>query len=250
MEHPFTWHAVLPYPLSLLPEHTFMALVVMLLLVVLSFAARLAMARSQDPIVPEGGLSIRNLLEVLVELVVGLSDGIIGRKGRKYVPLFGSFFLFILLANLLGLVPGFSPPTSNLNTTLGLALVSFAAYNFFGFQEHGPGYIKQFIGPMTTIPSTRRKVLTLLFMPLLLLSVGFFFILEAFSHAFRPVSLSLRLFGNMFGDHEVLSAFIDLTKVLVPVLFYALGALVSVVQAFVFTILSVIYVALAISHEH
>jgi len=90
----------------------------------------------------------------------------------------------------------------------------------------------------------------LLFVPVLLLSVVFFFILEGSSHLFRPVSLSLRLFGNMFGDHQVLEAFIDLTKLVVPVLFYILGALVSVIQAFVFTVLSVVYVALAISHEH
>ena len=250
MQHPFTWHSVLPYPLSLLPEHSFFALVVMLLLVVLALWARRALQRSQDPVIPEAGLSVRNVLEVLTELVVGLSDGIIGKRGRKYVPLFGTFFLFILLANLSGLVPGFSPPTSNLNTTLGLGLVSFAAYNYFGLREHGAGYVGQFIGPMTSLPAGGKRILALLFVPLLLLSVAFFFVLEFFSHAFRPVSLSLRLFGNMFGDHEVLAAFIDLTKLLVPVLFYALGALVSVVQAFVFTVLSVIYVSLAVSHEH
>ena len=78
----------------------------------------------------------------------------------------------------------------------------------------------------------------------------FFFILELFSHGFRPVSLSLRLFGNMMGDHEVIGAFISLTKLVVPVAFYAMGTLVSLIQAFVFTLLSMIYVALAISHGH
>jgi len=189
-------------------------------------------------------------MEFLLGLVVSLSDSVIGKKGRKYVSLFGSFFLFILFANLLGLIPGFSPPTGNLNTTLGLALVSFGAYNFFGFKENGLGYIKQFTGPMTSLPSTRSKIMSLLLLPVLLLSILFFFVLEGSSHLFRPVSLSLRLFGNMFGDHQVLEAFIELTKIVIPVLFYILGALVSVIQAFVFTVLSVIYVALAISHEH
>jgi len=162
---------------------------------------------------------------------VGLSDGIIGLKGRKYVHLFGSFFIFILTANLFGLLPGFSPPTNNLNTTLGLGLVSFCAYHYFGMREHGAGYIKQFLGPMLVL-------------------APFFLVLEGISHLVRPFSLALRLFGNMFGDHLVVEIFTDLTKVGVPVLFYILGALVSVIQAFVFTLLSVIYVAMAISHEH
>ncbi|MEK6562650.1 MAG: F0F1 ATP synthase subunit A [Candidatus Binatota bacterium] len=231
MEHPFMWYDILPSPLRLLPQHTFTALLVMALLLVLACLARRSLSQSADPVVPEDGVSIRNVFELLVELIVGLSDGIIGLKGRKYVHLFGSFFIFILTANLFGLLPGFSPPTNNLNTTLGLGLVSFCAYHYFGMREHGAGYIKQFLGPMLVL-------------------APFFLVLEGISHLVRPFSLALRLFGNMFGDHLVVEIFTDLTKVGVPVLFYILGALVSVIQAFVFTLLSVIYVAMAISHEH
>jgi len=231
MEHPFMWYDILPSPLRLLPQHTFTALLVMALLLVLACLARRSLLQSADPVVPEDGVSIRNVFELLVELIVGLSDGIIGLKGRKYVHLFGSFFIFILTANLFGLLPGFSPPTNNLNTTLGLGLVSFCAYHYFGMREHGAGYIKQFLGPMLVL-------------------APFFLVLEGISHLVRPFSLALRLFGNMFGDHLVVEIFTDLTKVGVPVLFYILGALVSVIQAFVFTLLSVIYVAMAISHEH
>ena len=231
MEHPFIWYDILPSPLRLLPQHTFTALLVMALLLVLACLARRSLLQSTDPVVPEDGVSIRNVFELLVELIVGLSDGIIGLKGRKYVHLFGSFFIFILTANLFGLLPGFSPPTNNLNTTLGLGLVSFCAYHYFGMREHGAGYIKQFLGPMLVL-------------------APFFLVLEGISHLVRPFSLALRLFGNMFGDHLVVEIFTDLTKVGVPVLFYILGALVSVIQAFVFTLLSVIYVAMAISHEH
>jgi len=231
MEHPFMWYDILPSPLRLLPQHTFTALLVMTLLLVLACLARRSLSQSADPVVPEDGVSIRNVFELLVELIVGLSDGIIGLKGRKYVHLFGSFFIFILTANLFGLLPGFSPPTNNLNTTLGLGLVSFCAYHYFGMREHGAGYIKQFLGPMLVL-------------------APFFLVLEGISHLVRPFSLALRLFGNMFGDHLVVEIFTDLTKVGVPVLFYILGALVSVIQAFVFTLLSVIYVAMAISHEH
>lgn len=251
MEHPFTWHNLLPHSLQLfLPQHIFFALLVMIFLVILAAGARRARIRSSEPVIPEEGLGLRNLMEMLVEFVVGLSDSIMGKKGRKYVPLFGTFFLFILAANLSGLLPGFSPPTNNFNITLGLGLVSFVAYNSFGFREHGKGYIKQFIGPMTSLPSTPKKVLSLLFVPILVVSVSFFFILESISHFVRPLSLGLRLFGNIFGDHLVVEIFTELTKVVIPVAFYVLGALVSVIQAFVFTLLSVIYVAMAISHEH
>jgi F-type H+-transporting ATPase subunit a len=166
-----------------------------------------------------------------VEFVVSLSDSIIGVKGRKYVPLFGSLFIFILLANLLGLIPGFVPPTSFFLTNLALGLIVFIAYNYYGVRASGVHYFKQFIGPM------------LLLSPL-------FVVIEVFSHLFRPMSLSIRLYGNMFGDHLVLEVFSGLTKLVIPVAFYILGTLVSVIQAAVFTILSVIYVAMAISHEH
>ena len=250
MEHPFLWYDLLPAGARVLPQHSLTALLVMAVLVVLVLLARRALLRAQDPVIPEAGLSLRNVAELLVELVVGLSDGIIGKKGRRYIHLYGSFFIFILTANLFGLLPGFSPPTNNFNVTLGLGLVSFIAYNYLGLREHGFSYIKQFIGPMTSLPSTSKKILRLMFAPILIISVLFFSILEGISHVVRPVSLSLRLFGNMFGDHLVVEIFTELTRVVVPVLFYLLGALVSVIQAFVFTLLSVIYVAMAISHEH
>ncbi|MFQ5681752.1 MAG: F0F1 ATP synthase subunit A [Candidatus Binatia bacterium] len=232
MEHPFTWHSLLPMSWqALFPEHIFFSLVVMGVVVALAFRARKALAGSKDPVVPDEALSVRNIIEVVTGLIVDLSDTIIGTKGRKYVPLFGSFFIFILAANLTGLVPGFSPPTNNINVTLGLGLVSFFAYNYFGIKEHGSGYVKQFMGPVVFLA------------PL-------FIILELISHLVRPVSLALRLFGNMFGDHLVVEIFTDLTKVIIPVPFYLLGALVSVIQAAVFTVLSVIYVAMAVSHEH
>jgi F-type H+-transporting ATPase subunit a len=201
-------------------------------------------------VIPEAGLGPRNIVEWLLEIViVRQSDAIIGPAGRKYVPYFAGFFFFILFSNLIGLLPGFSAPTANLNTTVGLALVSFVGYNIIGAREQGLGYFKHFLGPMTHLPG-KSIVAKLAFMPVLLISVTFFLILEAFSHGFRPVSLSLRLFGNMMGDHEVIGAFTSLTKVVIPVAFYAMGTLVSVIQAFVFTLLSMIYVALAVAHGH
>jgi F-type H+-transporting ATPase subunit a len=251
MEHPFTWHNLLPPGWqAFIPQHTFFALLAMVMLVVFAWRARTALARANDPVIPSSRLDVKNLAELLVGFVVSQSDAIIGPKGRKYLPLFGSFFAFILLSNLFGLLPGFSPPTSNLNTTLGLALISFFAYNFFGLREQGTAYLKHFLGPMTSLPGGKSALVSLLFIPVLLISTSFFLILELASHLFRPLSLSLRLFGNMFGDHMVIEVFVELTKLVIPVAFYGLGTLVSVIQAFVFTMLSMIYVTLAVSHGH
>jgi F-type H+-transporting ATPase subunit a len=250
MHHPFTWHALLPEGLQhLVGEHTFFAVIVGLLLILFAIKARAALAAAKDPVVPIAELGPRNIAELLVQLVVSQSDAIIGKQGRKYVPFFATFFFFILFSNLSGLLPGFAPPTGNLNTTLGLAVVSFIGYNVIGGREQGLNYLKHFFGPMTSLPG-KSIVAKIAFLPILLISVMFFFILEAFSHGFRPVSLSLRLFGNMMGDHQVIEAFIGLTKLVVPVAFYLMGTLVSVIQAFVFTLLSMIYVALAVSHGH
>jgi len=250
MEHPFTWYALLPTGWQhLLPEHTFFALIVAIILVLFAFRARAALARAGDPVTPVEGVGARNIAELLVQLIVAQSDAIIGPAGRRYISFFATFFFFILTANLMGLLPGFAPATGNLNTTLGLALVSFIGYNVIGVREQGVPYFKHFIGPMTSLPGG-SIIAKLAFLPVLVISVAFFFILELFSHGFRPVSLSLRLFGNMMGDHQVIEAFIGLTKVVIPVAFYALGMLVAVIQAFVFTLLSMIYVALAVSHGH
>jgi F-type H+-transporting ATPase subunit a len=250
MEHPFTWYALLPHDWqTIIQQHTFFALISALFVLFFAWCGRAALARAQDPTIPASDLGARNIAELLVGLVVSQSDAVIGRQGRKFVPYFGTFFLFILFSNLIGLLPGFAPPTSNLNTTVGLALISFVGYNVIGFKAMGTGYLKHFVGPMTGLPA-QSFLGKLAFVPLLLLSVTFFFVLELVSHLFRPVSLALRLFGNMMGDHIVIEVFMDLTKLVVPVIFYALGTLVSVIQAAVFMLLSMIYVSLAISHGH
>jgi F-type H+-transporting ATPase subunit a len=135
------------------------------------------------------------------------------------------------VANLIGLVPGFLPPTSNFNTTLGLGLISFLAYNAYGLREKGGDHLKHLLGPVWWLAFIMLPV-------------------ELFSQGFRPISLGIRLFANMFADHEVVSIFTSMTKLFVPVLFYLLGAFVCVVQAFVFTMLSAIYISLSVAHDH
>jgi len=250
MEHRFTWYNLLPEGWQhAFGDYTFFALIAVLLLILFALSARGALAKAQDPAIPAAERGARNIAELVVQLIVSQSDAIIGKAGRKYVPFYGTFFFFILTSNLMGLLPGFGAPTANLNTTIGLALCSFIGYNVIGVREQGMGYFKHFVGPMTSLPGS-SFLAKLAFVPLLLISVMFFFILELFSHGFRPVSLSLRLFGNMMGDHQVIGAFISLTKLVVPVAFYVMGTLVSLIQAFVFTLLSMIYVALAVSHGH
>lgn len=230
--HPFTWYDLVPAALQgVMPLQIFFSLVSAVLLVLLALSARRRLLDSHDQVIPSDRLTLVNVFEMLIEFVMSLSDSIIGRKGRRYLPLYGTFFIFILFSNLIGLVPGFSPPTSNLNVTLGLGLISFGAYHYFGIREHGGGYLKQFMGPFLVIA------------PL-------FFLIEMFSHMFRPLTLGLRLAFNMFADHLVVEIFTALTYVAIPVLFYLLGALVSVIQAFVFTLLSMIYASLAMSHDH
>ena len=225
MEHGFTWLGSLG-----LPDAIATSLLVATLLILFALAARARLA-SANAVEPEDGVTVRNVAEMFVEAIQGLAEGVIGHGSEKYVPLLATFFIFILVANLLGLVPGFSPPTSDFNITFALGVVSFVAYNYYGMRAHGAGYVKQFLGPM------------LLLAPLMLL-------VEIFSHVFRPISLGIRLFANMFADHQVVAMFTDMTKVVIPVIFYLLGAFVSVVQAFVFTMLTAIYIALAISHDH
>jgi F-type H+-transporting ATPase subunit a len=230
VEHAFTWVSIIP-GLDALPGHTATATLVALAILAWAAVALRQMRAAADPVVPDATMTARNLLEIYVEMFTSMTEGVLGHRGRRYVPMYGALFLFILMANLCGLIPGFSPPTNNFNITFALGVVSFFVYNYYGFEANGVGYLKHFIGPFWW--------LAFLMLPL-----------ELVDNFVRPFSLSLRLFGNMTGDHLVLEIFTDLSKVVIPVAFYLLGTLVSVIQAFVFTLLSIIYVQLAIAHEH
>lgn len=227
--HIFLWVEHIP-GLSLLPGHIATSLLVSVALILFAYMAKRQLAAADDVAVPDDSLTCRNMAELLTQGISDMAEGVLGDRAQKYVHLYGSFFLFILIANLSGLLPGFSPPTSNFNVTLALGVLSFVAYNFYAFQEQGLAYLKHFVGPIWW--------LGILMVPL-----------ELIDNFVRPFSLSLRLFGNMTGDHVVLEIFTDLTKVVIPVVFYALGAFVSLVQAFVFTLLSMVYVSLAVSHD-
>jgi len=214
-----------------IPVHTLHSILTGLILSAISIYLFIRLKRSEDYTMPDEKPSIKGFFEVVTEFFYNILTGIVGEEGKKYVPFVTSIFIFILFSNLLGLIPGFYPPTMNINTNAGIAVFVFLAYNYFGFRAHGISYLKQFLGPL--------PFLAFLFLPV-----------EIISHIFRPVSLSIRLFGNIFGDHTALETFTSLVPVLVPAVFMVLGLIVSIVQAFVFALLSGIYIALAISHEH
>jgi len=222
---PSYFHFLGPY------EHIAGGVLAFLILAVFAFRAYRALQSTPDPITPEESLSIRTLAEVTVELLRNFVRSVMGERVDEFLPFFGSFFLFIFVSNLLGIIPGFNPPTANINTNLGMALVVFFATHYYGFKHHGIGYLKHFLGPVVW--------LAFLLFPI-----------EMISHLVRPLSLSLRLFGNMTGDHVVLSVFTDLTRLIVPVIFLGLGVFVSFIQAVVFTMLSMIYIQLALQHDH
>ena len=210
-------------------------------LIFFSILARRALSVDK-PYIPAGRLSVKGLFEVLTEFIVSLTQTVIGPGGERFVPLFASVFLFILVSNLVGLIPGMTPATDNFNTTFAVGIFTFIFYNWIGVREKGWSYIHDFLGHLPV---------SLWMIPLLVLM----FFIELLSHVFRPVSLGLRLAGNMTGDHAVLGVFLNVLPspfvYFVPIVFYTLGLLVCFIQAFVFTLLSMSYVMMAQSHsEH
>lgn len=225
--------------------------------VVMAVLIALALAVPRRPaLVPTG---LQNALEAVLEFVLSLIDDVIGPEGRRFLPLVATLGLFIFASNLLGLVPGFTAPTDNVNTTAACAIVVFFAYHWIGIRKQGLGaYLRHFAGPM--------PVLAPLMIPI-----------EVISHLARPLSLTLRLFGNMLGGHILLSIVFFMTVglsswalsgaaglagvligsfgVAATVAFtvgflFPLKLLVAFLQAFIFCMLSMLYIAGALEAEH
>ncbi|KRT66902.1 MAG: ATP synthase F0 subunit A [Candidatus Dadabacteria bacterium CSP1-2] len=209
------------------------AILVVLFLIFAGYKIKKNLSK-ENSILPEEKFTLRTIFEILtIDFLLDLITSMMGsrEKAKRYFPLLGTSFMFILISNLLGLIPGFLSPTGNFNTTVACALVIFVMYNFYGFKENGVAYLKHFAGPIIYIA------------PLMI-------VIEIISHLVRPLSLSLRLFWNMTGDHLVLGIFTNLTHFVVPALFIALGIFISFLQAFIFTVLSAIYISLSTAHEH
>jgi F-type H+-transporting ATPase subunit a len=207
----------------------------MVMLIVTAVTVLCLLVRSRLSVENPGKLQI--LLEDGLRALLGMMEQWIGPKGPRYFPLVGTLFIFILLSNYLGLVPGFMAPTSNLNVTLGCALTIWVYYHFQGFKEQGVvNYLKHFAMP----PGSPVWMAPLMV------------IIETISHLARVMSLSLRLFGNIFGEELVILIFFSLMPFLLPLPMMFLALITGGLQAFIFALLSIIYLqgAVAVEHEH
>ncbi|MHB9131890.1 MAG: F0F1 ATP synthase subunit A [Armatimonadota bacterium] len=174
-------------------------------------------------LVPQG---LQNLLEMAVESLYGIPELVMGERGRQYAPFLSTFFLYILMMNLSGLIPWLKSGTASLSITLGLSIVAFISVQYFGFRAHGIKYLTHFVGPVP-------------WMAFLI------FPLELLSELIRPVSLAIRLYGNINGEEKVIEALAMQLSPFVAVVMLPLQILTSILQAFVFTLLVTVYISLA-----
>jgi F-type H+-transporting ATPase subunit a len=175
---------------------------------------------------------VQHIAEMIYEAIGDQAEQVIGHGYQRYQAYVTCIFLFVLLNNLVGLIPGVEAPTTLIMVTLGLAVPTFLYYNYYGIKEQGPiGYLKHFAGPVWWM-------------------AWLIFPIEIVSHLARIMSLSVRLYANMFAGDLVTLVFFSLVPVGVPVIFLGLHLFVSLIQAFVFTLLTMIYLSLAVSHEH
>jgi len=224
MIHPFLFLQWIEEQLHLhIGEHVIYTWLVMAILIVVAFLATKSIS-----MIPSGA---QNLLEVVVTGIDGLIEETMGKEGKAYFPLIATIALFILICNLIGLVPGFYPPTANLNTNAAMALAVFVMTHIVGFRKHGIGYLKHFMGPIIWLA------------PLM-------FVIEIIGHLARPLSLTLRLFGNMYGHEIVLMIFLALVPLFLPIPMMLMGVLIALIQSFVFTLLAMIYIAGALEEAH
>jgi F-type H+-transporting ATPase subunit a len=197
-----------------------------LIMILLLIVSKLATNNLKS--VPQG---LQNFMEVVIGGIENMLVETMGEHGRPFFPLVATLAIFILVSNLIGLVPGFFPPTANINTTAACAVIVFVMTHVVGIKHHGIGYIKHFMGPIAWLA------------PMM-------FFIEVIGHLSRVVSLTLRLFGNMNGHELVLMIFFGLAPFLVPMPMMLMGVLVSFIQAFVFMLLAMIYIQGSLEHAH
>lgn len=211
-----------PDPLHAVPDYLVMVLLVALLLVAL-----LGLASRRLQLVPGTRQSVA---EMIVQAFAGLIVETVGPEGRKYLPVIGTVGLFIFGCNIIGLFPGLMSPTSKLNVTLGCALVVVFYYHAQGVKAQGLKYFKHFLGPIPALAP--------LMVPI-----------EVISHFSRPVSLSMRLFCNIFAEELLIVIMASIIPFLLPLPFMAVAVFTSIIQSYVFVLLSCIYIAGAVAHE-
>jgi F-type H+-transporting ATPase subunit a len=209
---------------------------VMLLVLLLAVLVQPALANHESAVIPETRLTLRTIFEVWIGYWYGLMKDMMGpKRAKRYFPLIGALSVFIVFSNALGLIPGFTPPTSNWNITLGCAALVFIMFNYYGFKEGGLGYVKHLFGPWLGWP----------YVPVNLL----LFVVETFSLFIRPLTLSIRLMLNMAVDHLLVTIMLGMVALFLPVPVLILGTLICIVQVLVFCLLTSIYITLATEHD-
>ncbi len=196
-------------------------------------------SRGPSPIAPSEKFSLANFFETLIQAVLNMMDDVIGHGSRKYFPILGSLAFIIFFNNIMVLLPSGANATTNPSTNAAMAVVVFILYHYFGIREHGIlKYANHFMGPLE---GKLKYILAPIMIPI-----------ELISHYVRPISLTLRLLGNMYGDHTVFAVFMGLVVVplIYPMPFLILGTLVCIVQTLVFVLLSMVYISLAVAHDH
>lgn len=210
---------------DVLPAHVVMVILIAIALFLLSLWMRRRLSVER----PDG---LQQSVELFTQGVMALSNDLIGAYTKRFFPLLGALFIYILVSNLLGLVPGFMSPTSNINVTASCAILVFIYYNYVGFKEHGfVKYMAHFAGPSLVIA------------PLL-------FVIEIISHFARPFSLAVRLFGNIFAEELIIGTLNSLFPFLASLPVMAIALFASTVQAFIFIVLTMVYLGGAVEHSH
>jgi F-type H+-transporting ATPase subunit a len=204
--------------------------VVMQIVVVVLLMAVFAILRPRLSVDRPGGL--QHIFEMFYDFVKGQAEEQVGHEAHHYLAFFGTLFLFILTCNLIGLAPCFESPTQTASVTAGCALATFAYYNLAGVIAQGPlRYLAHFAGPLWWL-------------------AWLMFPIEIVSHLARLLSLTVRLYANMFAGEQVTLVFLNLTKFIIPVIFMGLHVFVGLVQAYIFMLLAMVYVGGAVAHDH
>jgi F-type H+-transporting ATPase subunit a len=221
-KRPPTWQSFEPLIASLF---------VTLLVLFIAVRVRSRLQKTDEAVIPEDRLSLRTFMEAFLAYFYDLAKNVMdAERAKKYFPLIATAAIFVFFCNVMALIPGMPVATSNLNITLGSALVVFVLFNAYGLMTNGFGYVKHLAGPAWYLA------------PLL-------FPIEVISLLVRPVTLAVRLMVNMAADHLLLGLFLSLVALLVPVPLMILGCLVVLIQTLVFTMLTCIYIGLATEHE-
>jgi F-type H+-transporting ATPase subunit a len=221
------------HPLTPITNPVAMEILVVLLLTIFFIAVRMRLSVERPG-------ALQQTMEGIEGFVNNLASETISSHPEKFVPYLTVLGLFILSCNLIGLVPGLESPTAVPIVPLGCALLTWFYYHYQGVRANGPvGYLKHFIGPQEGMPLAVR-----LFLPILL------FPIELFSHAARVLSLTVRLFANMFAGEMVTLVFFSLVPLGIPILFQGLHIGVSFIQTYIFVLLACVYLGEATAHEH